>query len=60
MGASLSQSEKDMLDMNYALPFGTDESEKKCVVYRNPVTIKEGRLVGRQSETVNSLYQCFE
>lgn len=52
MGASLSQSEREMLDMNYALPYGVDESEKKCTVFRNPLSIKEGRLVGRQSDTV--------
>ena len=49
MGGSLSQEEQEMLDLNYALPHGTDETDKKCTVYRNPITIKTGHLVGRES-----------
>ena len=49
-----------MLDINYAERFGTDESEKACDVFRNPISYEEGRLIGPESDSIKSMYQQFE
>ena len=47
MGASQSEFEKMVQDSDYAGLFGTDESDKKCAVYRNVEAIEKGHLIDR-------------
>ena len=57
MGTQLSTQEKDFMDLDYCKQFST---EKGTAVYRNPQSIEEGKLIGRQDESVNSLFQNFQ
>jgi hypothetical protein len=42
--------------MNYAEPFGVDETDKKHVVYRNFEAIEKGCLVDRENPNIHSVY----
>lgn len=56
MGASQSEFEKQIQDLDYAGAFGTDESDQKCAVYRNYEALEKGHLVDRDQPDVHSLY----
>lgn len=60
MGADLSKDEKFMLETDYAQLYGTDESSKKCAVYRNFSTDNStAELKSLDDPSVHSPYQYF-
>ena len=56
MGASISEEEKRIMDLPYAIQVGTDNSSKQCNVFRNFAAVDAGHLIDRDDETVHSLY----
>lgn len=60
MGATLSEQEKEFMDMPYAIKHAEEQTGQKCAIFRNFEAIEKGHLVERENMAIKSLWQSFE